>query len=156
MTKKKTAENRSPSANAGPESRAEALNTTLPDAELDVLAALARIEPAPAKALREALEDQRPMAHGSVLTLLKRLEAKGLVSREKGPVGKAFIYRTHRESQRTLRTAVQGLAHRIFAGDRVALVASLFNGPPPDTSDIERLRELLDELEQRCDQENEV
>ncbi len=36
---------------------------------------------------------KRPLAHASVCTLLNRLEAKGLVRREKGPVGKAFVYR---------------------------------------------------------------
>jgi predicted transcriptional regulator len=32
------------------------------------------------------------MAHGSVLTLLGRLERRGLVARKKGPSGKAFVY----------------------------------------------------------------
>lgn len=126
----------------------------LPDAELDVLAALARIEPTTAANLRTELEAHRPMAHGSVLTLLKRLEAKGLVRRDDEKVGKAFLYRTGRDPRPTLQGVVRGLARRVFAGDNVALVASLFDGDAPQADELERLRTLVDELERRRDAED--
>ena len=56
----------------------------LPDAELDLLAALCRAGEATARELRDTLAPYRPMAHGSVLTLLGRLEAKQLVDKRKG------------------------------------------------------------------------
>jgi len=62
----------------------------LPDAELEVLACVQRQGKATAREIRELMHAYRPMAHASVLTLLTRLEAKDLVSREKGPFGKSL------------------------------------------------------------------
>ena len=58
-----------------------------PRAELDVLGCLWQHGRATARELREAMGGYRPMTHGSMVTLLKRLEAKGLVTKRKGPVG---------------------------------------------------------------------
>ena len=70
----------------------------LPEAEMEMLACLQRKGEATARELREALRPFRPLAHPSVVTLLQRLEAKGLVSRDKGNVGKAFVYQPTRRS----------------------------------------------------------
>jgi predicted transcriptional regulator len=121
----------------------------LPDAEMEVFACLAHLEQATAREIREAMQDYRPMAHGSVLTLLKRLEAKKLVSKEKGSVGKAFVYRTTRALNDTSRTMVQNLVRRVFGGDAVALVASLFETRPPDRGQLQQLRDLLDRLDEK-------
>jgi predicted transcriptional regulator len=118
----------------------------LPAAERDVLACLHRHGEATARDLRESLDSYRPMAHGSVLTLLKRLEAKGLVTKEKGPVGKAFVYRACQQPRTTFRGIVQQLVKRVFHGDSVALVASLFDSKPPTEDEVEKLQQLLNDL----------
>ena len=63
----------------------------LPAAELDVIAFLWRHEPATVSEIRKGVAAFRPMAHGSVITLLKRLEEKKLVAIT-GKRGKAFVY----------------------------------------------------------------
>jgi BlaI family penicillinase repressor len=118
----------------------------LPDAELDVLACLWRRGKATARQVREALERYRPMAHGSVATLLGRLQSKGLVSREKGAVGKAFVYAPTVRQRLGYRRVVRELLRRIFGGNSVALVASLFETQPPTSAELEDLQRLLDEL----------
>ena len=118
----------------------------LPPAERDVLACLHRLGDATARQIREALESFRPMAHGSVLTLLKRLEEKGLVAKEKGDTGKAFVYWARRQPRTTFRGLVQQLVQRVFHGDSTALVASLFESKPPTAEEVEKLQRLLDEL----------
>ena len=125
----------------------------LPDAELDVLACLWRHGEATARQVREALDHYRPMAHGSVATLLGRLQAKGLVSREKGPVGKAFVYTPTLQPRSGYRRVVRELLQRIFGGNSVALVTSLFETQPPTAAELEDLQRLLDELrKKRADQ----
>lgn len=121
----------------------------LPEAELDVLNCLRRAGEATASEVGRALEDERPMAHGSVVTLLTRLESKGLVTRRKGPVGKAFLFRPTPGADRALRRALDRWAGRVLERDRVSLVASLLGGPPPSAAEIERLRRLLSGLEAR-------
>ncbi|MFO1501135.1 MAG: BlaI/MecI/CopY family transcriptional regulator [Verrucomicrobiota bacterium] len=118
----------------------------LPDAELEVLACLQRQRKATAREIRERMQEYRPMAHASVLTLLTRLEAKGLVSREKGPVGKAFVYIPTERSRRTGSNLLQRILHRVFHGDGVALVASLFQGKPPTRDELKRMEQLLGDL----------
>ena len=118
----------------------------LPPAERDVLACVYRLPEATARQIRESLRGYRPMAHGSVLTLLKRLEAKRLLARKKGPVGKAFVYHATRPRKSTFTHLLADLVHRVFQGDPVSLVASLFETRPPTGREVEKLRTMLDEL----------
>lgn len=117
----------------------------LPPAELDVMSCLWR-GPTTAADIRTALADTRPLSHSSVCTLLGRLEAKGLVERERGPVGKAFVYRPTLPAAGPRRTLLAGLLERLFAGNRVALVASLLETAPPTPSELAELSALLEEL----------
>src|ERR1700690_2344448 len=98
----------------------------LPDAELEVMACLWRLREASARQLREAMAHFRPMAHASIVTLLNRLEAKGLVRRAKGPVGKAFLYTPTGRPGKTYRRVIGDVLQRVFGGNGAALVASLF------------------------------
>ncbi len=118
----------------------------LPDAELEVLACLWQMGQATAREVREGMADYRPMAHASAVTLLGRLEAKGLVRREKGLVGKAFVYRPTRRPAATYRRILKDLVERIFGGSGVQLVTSLFETRPPTRDELEQLQQLLDRL----------
>lgn len=118
----------------------------LPDAELEVMACLWRLREATARQLREAMLGYRPMAHTSMVTLLGRLETKGMVKRAKGPVGKAFVYSPLRRPGKTYRRVIGDVLHRIFGGNKPALVASLFEIDPPTAAEMAELEQLLDRL----------
>jgi len=122
----------------------------LPDAELEVMACLWQLREATARQVREAMQIYRPMAHTSVVTLLGRLEAKGLVKRAKGPVGKAFVYTPLRRPGKTYRRVIGNVLQRIFGGNGPALVASLFETQPPTPAEVEELQRLLDQLRQKA------
>jgi predicted transcriptional regulator len=126
--------------------KADASNPGVPDAELEVLACLHRQGKATAREIREQMQGYRPLAHASVLTLLTRLESKGLVSREKGPFGKAFVYLPTTLSKSTTRQVLKKLLQRVFHGDGVALVTSLFQSKPPTAEELDRLEALLTQL----------
>ena len=121
----------------------------LPEAELEVLACLQQCGEASARQLREAMDSYRPMTHGSMVTLLKRLEAKELVEKKKGPSGKAFLYMPVADSRSTVRPVLKKFVNRIFGGDSVALISSLFESQPPTTEEITQLEGLLDQLRQQ-------
>ncbi len=123
----------------------------IPEAELEVLACLDRLDSATARELREAMDASRPMAHGSMVTLLKRLEARNLVVRSKGPSGKAFVYRAAPESSAAVSRALARVRERVFDGDPVALVASLFEASAPDADQLDELQDLLDRLRDQED-----
>ena len=117
-----------------------------PDAELEVLACLWQKGEATAREIREMMDHYRPMTHGSMVTLLKRLEAKKLVTREKGPVGKAFVYCATGSAKTTHRRILGDLVERIFRGNNVAVVSSLLDANPPTPKELEHLRKLVDDL----------
>lgn len=121
----------------------------IPDAEADVLAALFDADEATARQIREALARKRPMAHGTVVTLLKRLEERGLVRRRKGNEGKAFIYRPAKGHARTFGPLVSSLVQRAFGGKPTALVASLFETRVPSTHEIDELEALVERLKKQ-------
>ena len=128
----------------GPASVPSALET-LPAAELDVLAFLWRHGPATASDIRRAIAPFRPMAHGSAVTLLKRLEEKHLVAAT-GKQGKAFIYTATPKPDSTYRRLVRNMLDRVFGGNALSLVSSLFAGRPPNPDEVAQLRQLLDQL----------
>ena len=121
----------------------------LPAAELDVMTCLWERGPQTARAVRETLEDARPMTHSSVCTLLNRLAEKGLVTREKGRTGKAFVYSAAVAPTKTRRRLVGDLLDRVFGGSGVELVASLLESRPPTATELDELQQLLDDLKAR-------
>lgn len=121
----------------------------LPEAELEVLACLWNTGALTAAEIREQLSSYRPMAHASVLSLLKRLSEKNLVKREKSGQGKAFAYCASRSSKPTRRRILSKLRQRIFAGDSVAMVASLLESQPTSLKELQELKSLLKRLERQ-------
>ena len=118
----------------------------LPDAELEVLATLWHRGPSTAREIREEMEDFRPMTHGAVATLIKRLEEKGLVLRTGDKVGKAFIYRAAKDPTSTYRAKAGDLLQRLFRGSSVRMMSALFESTPPSAEEIDQLEELLEGL----------
>ena len=120
----------------------------IPEAEADVLAVLFDAEEATARTVRERLAKKRPMAHGTVVTLLGRLEERGLVKRRKADQGKAFVYRPAKGHARTFGPVVMSLMQRAFDGKPAAMVASLFETRPPSAQEITELEALVEQLKQ--------
>lgn len=118
----------------------------LPEAELEVLAVLHERGEAEASTIRELLDPFRPLSHSSVVTLLRRLEDRGLVSRRPANAGRAFIYFPTKKAAATQQGIVERMLQRIFRDRPVSLVASLFEVRKPDAKEIAQLRSLLDAM----------
>lgn len=119
---------------------------SLPEAELDVLSCVLQRGKVTAREIREALAQARPMAHASVVTLLTRLEAKGLLRKEKAAQGKAFVYEATAKPSTVYRSLVGGMLDRVFGGNGLAMAHSLFETQAPNAEEIDQLQTLLDEL----------
>ncbi len=114
-----------------------------PKAELEVLSCLWQHKKATVRELREAMDGYRPMAHGSVVNLLKRLEAKGLVRHVKGNVGKAFVYIPTGRPGPMRKRLVSEMLQRIFGGNGIAMFSTLIDTQPPTPEELEQLEELI-------------
>ncbi len=118
----------------------------LPDAELEVLACLWRLGSATSRQVRETMISYRPMTHGALTTLLSRLQSKGLISAAKGRFGKAFIYKPTKKARSSYKREIKDMLQRLFGGDSVALVASLFDCHRPTIEELNEMQTLLDDL----------
>jgi len=119
---------------------------TIPDAERDVLVTLDRLGEATVQEIREAITPVRKLEPSSIMTLLKRLEARKLVSKRKADTGKAFVFSTTAKSNSACRDLLKDLFNSVFAGDTMAFMQSFFETKKPTTAEIEQLQELLEDL----------
>lgn len=112
------------------------VSTSIPKAELDVLSCVWQEGPVTARRIRDMMQRYRPMAHGSVVTLLNRLEDKGIVTKEKGPVGKAFVFKALRKPEHIYRKLVKEMVGRVFGGNTATMVTALFDVHPPTVGEL--------------------
>lgn len=122
---------------------AERTLETIPKAELDVLACVWRAEPVTARRIREMMLKYRPMAHGSVVTLLNRLERKRLVTKKKGSAGKAFLFQGVRRPDISYKSLVRDMATRVFAQDTAKMVSAVLEAVPPTREEVDVIQRAL-------------
>lgn len=118
----------------------------IPDAERDVLVCLTQLGEATVKEVREALMPVRKMEPSSVMTLLKRLESRSLVTKRKADKGKAFVFRSTPGSIQAYRHLMNDLFQRVFGGDTISFMASFFETRKPTEEEIKQLHQLLDDV----------
>ncbi len=93
--------------------------------------------PATAEEVREGLLPQHPLKDSSVRTLLRRLEARGLVSHTTD--GKVFRYKTEIPSRRVAVRSVQRLIEGFWSGSAEQFLAGLVDEKVLSVAEIERL-----------------
>src|SRR5207253_5571628 len=82
--------------------------------ELEVLKVLWDRGPSTVREVMEVLNEVRPRAYTSVMSLLNVMTDKGLLARE--PRGRAFVYRPKTDRRHTLGDLVGNLLQRAFEG----------------------------------------
>ena len=126
----------------------EKIEERIPDAELEVLAYVQRRGGATGKEVRKGIADWRPLSHSSVMTLLGRLQDRGLVRRERSAGEREYVYHATATRDQAVEPILRRLLNRVFEGDSASLVSSLFETRPPTPEEIERLEGLIEELRQ--------
>jgi predicted transcriptional regulator len=111
---------------------------------VEVLRALIEMERATANQLHDAMAASKPWAHSTVVTFLRRLEAKGLVEHTRPKDSRAFVFRPTRRARATRRRLLGETIDRLFGGDPMPLVASLIEEDRFEPEQIEELRRMLD------------
>ncbi|MEX2142766.1 MAG: BlaI/MecI/CopY family transcriptional regulator [Pirellulales bacterium] len=98
---------------------------------------------ADAREITEALNETLPVAHSTVQTLLRQLEAKGAVGHD--AEGRTFVFYAKLRQDRAQRTAVRNLVERVFGGDVGGLVAHLLHHERMSPEELKKLRRVIDE-----------
>jgi len=95
---------------------------------------------------------ETPRAYTSVMSLLNVMTDKGLLRRS--PQGRAFAYEPALPRERTLRSLLGETLQRAYDGSASLLVAHLLDQSSPGTNELERIRALLDEYQNRQPKES--
>ena len=93
------------------------------DLEYAVLAVLWHLEAASARQIHSRVGAPRKLVYTTIATVLDRLHAKGLVSRERS--GKSFIYRARVSRDVTERARAQAAVERLLGSAPAPAIANL-------------------------------
>ena len=124
------------------------------DSELEVLAVLLEMKSSTAKDLSARLAQTRPWAHSTVVTFLRRLEAKGFVDHSSTAGQRAFIYKPTRRGRSMRRRALADLLNRAFGGNPLPLVSSLLEETNLTEDQFAELRRMIDDRSAKGGQES--
>jgi predicted transcriptional regulator len=114
-------------------------------AELEILGVLWEMGPSTVREVQEELERGRPTGYTTVLKLLQIMTDKGLVRRDVRERAHRYTPRLPRE--RTEQQMVGDLLDRAFGGSASRLVMRALASRSATPEELERIRQLLDEIE---------
>jgi BlaI family penicillinase repressor len=97
---------------------------------------------ASAREITEALNESEPVAHSTVQTLLRQLEAKGAVEHDAG--NRTFVFSARLKEDKVKKTAARELLERVFGGNVGSLVAHLLKNEPISRDELDELHRLID------------
>ena len=115
-------------------------NTTthsLTDLQQAILDYLWTNGPLTAEAIREGLQRRHPLKDSSMRTLLRRLEARGLLTHR--TEGKVFIYEATLPPQQVAAGALRHIIHRFFAGSVERMLVGMVDEKVLSAADLKRL-----------------
>ncbi len=115
--------------------------------ELEILQIIWRHGPCTVRQVLEELNEIRPRAYTSVMSLLNVMVDKKLLRRR--PHGRAFLYTARVEEQPTLREMVADLMDRAFGGSAELLVAHALEQTDMSPKQLDDIRRMIDEYRSR-------
>jgi BlaI family transcriptional regulator, penicillinase repressor len=100
-----------------------------------------------AREITDQLNREEPIAHSTVQTLLRKLEAKGAVGHETQE--RTFVFFPRVAEEKVRRGATQDLVERIFGGSPARLMSYLLENETVSKQELEQIRRLIDEQGQK-------
>ena len=119
----------------------------LSKAEMEIARIVWELQSATVRQVLDSLPEGRDIDYKTVQTFLRRLEAKGyLVSKRKG---RSLIYTAKVRSSEVIQETVKDFVGRLFDGEPLPLVEHLIREQGLKETDIQQLREMLTNLEEK-------
>lgn len=95
--------------------------------------------------VHRSLEPSHGLAPTTIATMLKKMEAKGVVAHR--TEGRRFIYRAAVSEDAVTRSMVADLKERLFDGSAAALVSHLLQSHEVDDDELAELRRQLEQAQ---------
>jgi predicted transcriptional regulator len=113
----------------------------LSELQLTLMRVLWTLGEATTAQVHEAMSADRTLAYTTIATLLRRLEARGLLSHRRE--GRQFVYAPAVSEGAVKRSMVSGLLDNLFRGDRAALVSHLVGEDAASSGELDAIRDAL-------------
>jgi BlaI family penicillinase repressor len=98
---------------------------------------------ASAREITTALNQSEPIAHSTVQTLLRKLEAKAAIRHDVEE--RTFLFYPTVKEDKVKRVAAQELIERVFGGSAAELVSHLLKHESVPREKIDQIRKLIDQ-----------
>lgn len=102
---------------------------------------------ATAREITDELAKTETLAHSTIQTLLRKLEAKGAVTHSTDD--RIFVFRPLYREDEVTATATSDLLSRVFQGSVYGLVSHLLKHERVSSEEMSRIRELIDKEDKR-------
>ncbi|MFR8547781.1 MAG: BlaI/MecI/CopY family transcriptional regulator [Lachnospiraceae bacterium] len=121
----------------------------LPDSELDIMLILWNHKPPMSRsAIEQIINEKKPLAPTTILSLLARLEKKKFVSVEKQ--GKMNLYFPLVSQEEYQRNESRSVLEKLYGNSLKKFVASLYQGRKMSEDQIQELNDFIQELEENA------
>jgi len=100
-----------------------------------------------ARQITETINQETPMAHSTVQTMLRELERKGAVDHD--VEHRTFLFFPLVKAQKAVESASREIIDRMLAGSPVDLVCHLLKHEHIDISELKRIQQLIDDKEKK-------
>lgn len=112
------------------------------DVEMEILHVLWEHQPATVREVVDVLNQTRPRAYTSILTMLNVMFDKGLVVRKLQ--GRAHVYRAKKSRESTLGGIVKDLLGRAFQGSTASLITQVLEQSKPSEKELKEIRRAIE------------
>ena len=116
--------------------------TKMGQVQLKIMQLLWKMKRATARELTDELNKSEPIAHSTVQTLLRQLEAKGSVGHEQD--GRTFTFFPLVQEDKVKKSAARELLQSVFEGSVGGLVAYLLENEKVSSDELTKIRQLID------------
>ena len=123
-----------------------AKRTQASKAELEIARIVWELGGATVRQVLEALPTERSLDYKTVQTFLRRLEAKGYLTSKRD--GRTSVFRPRVRPAQVIRETVTDLVDRLFGGEALPLMEHLISDRKLTSDEIDRLRQLIDDVEE--------
>ena len=117
----------------------------LTDAELEIMQVVWDLGKGTVRQVHERLNQQRPLAYTTVMTMMGILEDKGHLTRTKQ--GRAYLYEPVRPKSQVISHMLDDFVGKVFEGSARPLVLSLVKDRKLSKRDLEEIARLIRESE---------
>ncbi len=117
----------------------------LTNTELEIMQVVWELDGGTVRQVHEILNQQRPLAYTTVMTMMNILEEKGHLTRSKE--GRAYRYQPVRPKSQVISGMVDDFVGRVFEGSAAPLVVSLVKDKKISKKDLDEIARMIRETE---------